>query len=277
MLNAKDLSITAFKYTMLILASVLTIMPIIVIFIGSFKSGVDFNSSGAFDLPKNIILKNYVIAFTDGKMALGFFNTAFLIIVATTGSIITGTMAAYALHRFDFKLKKFIRYLFLLIVLIPATTAQVTRFQIVNVIGLYNTRAIGIILAMGTDIIAIYIFLQFLGSISHALDESAILEGASYFQIYYKIIMPLMKPAIVTVIIIKSIGIYNDFYTPFLYMPKKSLHVISTALFKFKGPYGAKWEIICAGIIIALLPTLIIFLILQKHIYSGLVNGSVKG
>lgn len=130
---------------------------------------------------------------------------------------------------------------------------------------------------MGTDIIAIYIFLQFLGTIPRELDEAAIIEGASYLTIYSRIILPLLKPAIATVIIIKGVAVYNDFYIPFLYMPKASLGVISTTLFKFKGPYGSQWEVICAGVVIAIIPTLIAFLTLQKYIYSGLTAGSVKG
>jgi len=185
-------------------------------------------------------------------------------------------MTAYVLHRYDFKLKNFVRLLFLWITLIPSITAQVATFQIVQALGIYNTRLAGIVLSMGTDIIAVYIFLQFLDSIPKSLDESAFIDGASYFRIYFQIILPLLQPATVTVLIIKGIGLYNDFYTPFLYMPKQSLRVISTALFTFKGPYGAKWEIICAGVMIALIPTLLLFIALQKYIYSGLVNGAVK-
>ena len=113
-------------------------------------------------------------------------------------------------------------------------------------------------------------------NISISLDESAIIDGANYFQIFFKIILPLLSPAIVTVLITKGVGIYNDFYTPFLYTPKADLLTLSTTLFKFKGPYGSHWEIISAGIIIIMIPTLIIFLTLQKQIYSGLVSGSVK-
>lgn len=263
-------------YLLLITASALTILPLLVVFIGSFKTGAEFNTTGAFDLPAVWIFDNYRTAFLRGKMALGFFNTFILIAGACAGSILTGTMASYALHRFEFRGRAFIKNIFLWIVLIPSTTAQVSRFQIVNALGLYNTRAVGIILAMGTDIMAIYIYLQFLESISRSLDESAILDGAGYFRVYWQIVMPLLKPATVTVLIIKAIGMYNDFYTPFLYMPKQSLQVISTALFKFKGPYGSHWEIICAGIMIAVLPTLVLFLALQKQIYSGLVQGAVK-
>lgn len=264
------------KYGLLISVSVIIILPILVIFIGAFKTGPEFNSSGAFDLPKEIIFDNFVTAFIKGKMLLGFTNTLIIIVGACVGSILTGTMAAYVLNRFKFKLNKIIRFMFLWIVLIPAITSQVSRFQIVVALGLYNTLAVGIVLAMGTDIIAIYIFLQFLDNIPVSLDEAAIVEGAGYFRIFFKIIMPLLKPAIVTVLIIKSIGIYNDFYTPFLYMNKPSLEVISTSLYHFKGPYGARWEVISAGIVIALLPTLIAFILLQKQIYNGLVKGAVK-
>lgn len=78
-------------------------------------------------------------------------------------------------------------------------------------------------------------------------------------------------------LITKGVGIYNDFYIPFLYTPKTELLTVSTSLFAFKGPYGANWEVICAGIILIMIPTLVIFIALQKQIYSGLVSGSVKG
>ena len=121
-----------------------------------------------------------------------------------------------------------------------------------------------------------YIFIQFLNNISRSLDESAFLDGASYFRIYRSIILPMLRPAIATVLVIKFVGIYNDFYTANLYMPSKELGVVSTALYRFIGPYGAKWEIIFAGIIICIIPSLIIFITLQKFIYSNLVAGSVK-
>lgn len=265
-----------FKYALCIFASAVIILPILVIFFGAFKTGQEFNSTGAFDLPQSWSFVNFKTAWVRGRMGLSFWNTFLLISLSSIGSILTGTMASYAIHRFNFKGKEIIRKLFLWIVLIPGTTAQVSRFQIVNALGLYNTRLVGIILAMGTDIMAIYIYLQFLESISKSLDESAIIDGAGYFRVYAQIVMPLLKPATVTVLIIKSIGLYNDFYTPLLYMPKKTLTVVSTALYNFKGPYGSQWEIICAGIMIAIIPTLIIFVALQKQIYNGMVAGAVK-
>jgi ABC-type glycerol-3-phosphate transport system permease component len=264
------------KYLSLVLASAIIVLPIIVIFLGSFKGKTEFNSSGPFDLPKALDFSNYVTAFVKGKMLLGLGNTVILIACVAVGTILIGTMTAYVLDRFQFRANRLIRTLFLWVTLIPAVTTQVATFKIVHALGLYNTRFAGIILSVGTDVVSLYIFLQFLESIPKSLDESAIIDGAGYFRVYFKIILPLLMPAITTVLIIKCIGVYNDFYMPFLYMPRQSLQVISTALFKFKGPYGTQWEIVCAGVMIAVIPTLIAFIALQRQIYNGLVQGAVK-
>lgn len=117
--------------------------------------------------------------------------------------------------------------------------------------------------------------MQFLEEIPVSLDESAFLDGANYFQIFYKIILPNLKAPMVTILIISGVNIYNDFYNPFLYMPDSNLKVISTALFAFKGPYGTNWPVILAGVIIVIIPILLVFLFLQKYIYNG-IAGSVK-
>jgi multiple sugar transport system permease protein len=137
-----------------------------------------------------------------------------------------------------------------------------------------NSLAAPIILYVGTDIISIYIFIQYLNNISVSLDESAIIDGASYIRVYRSIILPMLRPAIATVLVIKFIGIYNDFYIPNLYI--KDIPVVSTALYRFIGPFGAKWEVIFAGVVICIIPSLIIFISLQKFIYANIVSGSVK-
>ncbi|SHH60261.1 carbohydrate ABC transporter permease [Clostridium grantii] len=277
MLQIKYTILNIFKYLSLILGAFVALFPIIVVFNSSFKTREEFNSSGPLALPENFFnFDNYIVAFKDGKMLLAFANTFFILAISLTGAIILSSLVAYVLNRFDFKLKPVILGAFLFATLIPGVTTQVATFQIVEALGLYNTRMASIILFMGTDIISVYIFIQFISDISVSLDESAMLDGASYFTIYRKIILPLLKPAISTVVIIKGIQIYNDFYTPFLYMPSPKLQVISTALFKFQGPASSQWELICAGIIIVIIPTVIIFLFLQKYIYNGFTQGSVK-
>ena len=209
-------------------------------------------------------------------MATAFANTTFILVFSIIGNVLIGSMAAYAIDRFEFRFKRLVVLLFLLATLVPSVTTQVATFQVVSSLGLFNTRWSAIALYMGTDIVSIYIFLQFVRAIPVALDESARIDGAGTGAIYWRIILPLLRPAIATVVIIKGIFVYNDFYVPFLYMPSPELGVVSTSLYRFKGPFGAQWEAISAGAILVIVPTLVVFLCLQRFIYNGLTVGSVK-
>lgn len=254
------------------------LLPLLVVLLTSLKSGKEMaNDSGALQLPDDLLnFDNYVTAFQDGRMLSAFGNTAFILLFSVTGTVIIGSMAAYAIDRYTFRFRKLVVALFLVATLVPGVTTQVATFQIVDSFGMFDSRWAPIVLYMGTDIVSIYIFLQFVRSIPISLDESARLDGASAFTIYRKIILPLLKPAIATVVIVKGITVYNDFYIPFLYMPSEDLGVISTSLFRFKGPFGAHWETIAAGAILVILPTLIVFLFLQRYIYNGFTRGATK-
>lgn len=265
------------KHLTLIMGAIVALLPLTVILFSSFKTSEEYKTTTPLTPPESWFnFDNFVRAFVEGNMLTGFINITIILVVSLVGAIMTGSMIAFVLDRFKFKGRNILLAAFLIAVLIPSVTTQVATFQIINTLGLFNTRLSAIVLYLGTDIIAVYIFMQFLRNISVSLDESAMLDGASYFTIYWKIILPLLKPAIVTVCIIRGVHVYNDFYTPFLYMPKKELAVVSTALFKFQGPMGSSWEVICAGIIIVIIPTVVIFLSLQKHIYNGITQGSVK-
>lgn len=263
------------KYGSLLLGVVVAVIPLSVLFIASFKSSVEFGQSGPFDLPANWFnLDNYIEAFEKGGMVEGFLNTTVILVISLAGTILIGTMAAYAIDRFQFRGRTLVVGLFLVATLVPGVTTQVATFQIINGLGLYNSMAALILLFLGTDIISIYIFIQFMQSIPTSLDEAAMIDGANRWTIYWRIILPLLRPAIATVVIIKGIAIYNEFYLPFLYWPSEG--TISTSLFRFKGPFGAHWEIIAAGTILVIIPTLIAFVFLQRFIYRGMTSGAVK-
>jgi len=267
-----------FVYLSLVLAAAVVLLPLGVIVLTSLKSEQEMaDDSGALSLPGDLLnLHNYVTAFQDGEMLAAFANTAFLLLFTVTGTVLIGSMTAYAIDRFTFRFRKLVIALFLVATLVPGVTTQVATFQIVNSFGMFDTLWAPIALYMGTDIVSIYIFLQFVRSIPVSLDESARLDGANAFTIYRKIIFPLLKPAIATVVIVKGITVYNDFYIPFLYMPSEDLGVISTSLFRFKGPFAAHWETISAGAVLVILPTLIAFLSLQRFIYNGFMKGATR-
>jgi raffinose/stachyose/melibiose transport system permease protein len=270
-------ALSSIKYGSLILGCAVTLLPLLLIFLASFKTGQEFYNTPVLSLPSNFLyFQNFSEAFTGGLMLQGFANTAIILVFSCVGSILIGTMTAYVLSRFNFRFNGVVTGLFLLAALIPGVSTQVATFRIISALGLFNKIGSNIVLNLGTDVISVYIFLQFLNSIPRDLDESALIDGASFFEVYQRIILPLLMPAIATVLIIKGVAIYNDFYTPFLYMPGKGLGTISTSLFRFIGPFSARWEVICAGVVITIIPTLIVFLFLQKYIYNGLTQGAVR-
>lgn len=267
----------ALKYLSLVAAAVVTLLPLVVVLIASLKGAAEYSRTGPFDLPSNLFnFENFATAIVKGDMLQGLANTAFILVVSLVGTILIGTMTAYAIDRFQFRFKALVLGAFLVAALVPSVTTQVATFQVVNNLGLFNTIWAPIVLFLGTDIVSIYIFVQFMQAIPRSLDEAAMLDGANRFTIYWRVILPLLKPAIATVIIIRGIAIYNEFYIPFLYMPSTDLGTISTSLFRFKGPFGAQWEVIAAGTMVVIIPTLILFLVMQRYIYNGFVSGASK-
>ncbi|MEE1801277.1 carbohydrate ABC transporter permease [Streptomyces sp. NPDC101062] len=266
------------KYLSLVVAAVVVLLPLGVVFLTSLKTEKEMaDGSGALALPGDLLnFANYATAFSDGKMLGAFGNTAFILLFAITGTVVIGSMTAYAIDRFAFRFRALVVALFLVATLVPGVTTQVATFQIVNSFGLFDSIWAPIVLYMGTDIVSIYIFLQFIRGIPVSLDESARLDGANSFTIFRKIIFPLLKPAVATVVIIKGITVYNDFYIPFLYLPSEELGTISTSLFRFKGPFGAHWENISAGAVLVIVPTLVAFLFLQRYIYNGFTRGATR-
>jgi multiple sugar transport system permease protein len=188
-----------------------------------------------------------------------------------------GAMLAYALDRFQFRLRGLVTALFAMAVMIPSVTTQVSIFTLVKGLGIYNTIFAGIVLYTSTDITQIYVFRQFMSNIPKELDESGMVEGASLSTVFFKLIIPQLTPAFATVSIIKALAIYNDILIPYLYMPKNSLNTVAQAIRLFVTDMGGKWPIVAAGVILILLPTLVIYLFAQRYIIAGISDGAVKG
>ena len=267
-----------FKYVVLILAAVIALIPVCVCILTAFKTTDEYNTSSVLDFPKSFTyFENFKIAFTQANMLRGFLNTALVLIVVLTVSVFIGAMLAYVLNRFQFKGNGVIQNLFMFAALIPGIATQVTVYQIMYSLGLINHLYGYMIVLMGTDIISIYIFLQFFENLPVSLDESAIMDGCTYFGVFFKILFPLLKPAIVTSLVLKGVGVYNEYYMSNLYLQNAKLKTISTALYTFTGPYGNQYNYICAGVIITIIPILILFLSFQKQVYGGMAAGAVKG
>lgn len=266
------------KYASLILASVVALVPVVVCVLTAFKTSEEYQSTSPLDLPASFLyLDNFKEAWSVAKMFTGFRNTGIVLIVVLILSIFFSATLAYVLNRFRFPGRGLINVLFTFASLIPGIATQVTVYQIMYNLHLINHLYGYVIVLCGTDIISIYIFLQFFENLPRDLDESGIIDGCGYFGIFFRILFPLLKPAIVTSCVLKGVSIYNEYYMSNLYLTDSNLKTISTALYTFTGPYGSQYNYICAGVLITIIPILVLFLICQKQVYGGMAAGAVKG
>ena len=156
--------------------------------------------------------------------------------------------------------------------LVPTFVTEIARFKIINGLDLYNTLGAPIVIYVASDLMQLYIYRQFISTIPPSLDESALLDGCSYFGVFSRIIFPLLAPATATVVIIKAITIINDMYIPYLYMPKNKLRTLTTFLMDYANAQQGSW----AGIIVIMLPTILIYVFFQRYILAGIAAGAVK-
>lgn len=266
------------SYVILIGITVIVFLPLLLVLFTSFKTVAQIANEFPLKPPSfsKLNLENYKIVFTQGKILLGFKNSMILVVISVALNALIGTMTAYTLHRFNFKLKKVVLALFTLGMVVPSYVTEIARFPIIRDIGAYNTLAAPIIIYAATDLMQLYIYIQFIDKISTSLDESAMIDGCSYFGIFFKIIFPLLLPATATLAIIKAVDVMNDMYVPYLYMPAEKLRTATTTLMAFSSSQFGSWEILSAAIVVIMLPTIIIYLILQKYIFAGIVAGAVK-
>ncbi|MCR5676244.1 MAG: carbohydrate ABC transporter permease [Lachnospiraceae bacterium] len=277
--NPKMIPWIIIKYFSLVFFSFAAVLPVVSCVITAFKTDREYQTTNVMVMPESWLnFDNFVQAFTKAGMARAFLNSTIILLFVLFCSTMIGTQLAYVLNRFKFPGNALIRSLFLFASLLPGVAMQIAVYEIMYKLHFINSLAGYIIVMCGTDVISIYIYIQFFENISESLDESAIVDGANYFTIFYRILFPLLKPAIVTSCILKGVGTFNEYYMANLYLQdKKKYATVATSLYTFVGPLGSKYNLICAGVIIALLPALIVFILFQKQIYSGLTAGAVKG
>lgn len=252
--------------------------PILLTLFAAFKTKADMVNTSPLLLPpmERITFSNFQKVVGDKYLLIGFKNTGIILAVSILFNVLFGTITAFILERFEFKLKKVIMSLFFLGMLIPSFVTEIARFKIINSIGLYNTLGAPIVIYVASDLMQLYIYRQFISTLPVSLDESALLDGCSYFGLFTRIIFPLLAPATATVVIIKAITIINDMYIPYLYMPKNKLRTLTTFLMNYANAQQGSWQKLAAGIIIIMLPTILIYIFFQKYILAGIAAGAVK-
>lgn len=255
---------------------IIVMLPILVTVFAAFKTRADMVNTSPLALPPEPTLENFKEVLTNKRLITGVKNTLLILAVSLFFNILLGTITAYIIERFNFRFKKVVVALFFVGMLVPTFVTEIARFKIINGLGLYGSPGAPILIYVASDLMQLYIYRQFLSNLSTSLDESALLDGCNYFQLFTKIIFPLLAPATAMVAIIKSITIINDMYIPYLYMPGNKQRTLTTFLMDYANAQQGSWQSLAAGIVIIMLPTVVLYVFFQKYILAGVAAGAVK-
>lgn len=262
-----------------IYGDLLLFFPLGWIFYQSLKTNPEFFQN-IWAFPEKMQFQNYTNAWNDYGFAKALLNTLYYV----GGTLVVGlfftTINAYALTRIEFKGRKIIWSLIMLSLFLPGINALVPQYVVMRSLGLTNSLT-GLILlsSLGESVFYLMLLGGFMKSIPKEVEESAFLDGASYFQIFWKIIIPLSSPGIVTVAIFKFIGYYNSFLGPFIYLSDPEKYTIGVQMYQANKlmEYTADWVTLFAGVMIAMIPSIVIFVLFQRWILKGASLGAVKG
>ena len=266
---------TILKQALCILLSLCVLAPLYLVVINSFKSK---NESARMNLslPKEWLFENYATVFKKAKLLTGFTNSMIYALVATTAGVLLCAMAAYVLSRKRTRLNNFIYYFIICGLFFPVNFVTLVRvFQWMN---LTNTR-LGIILVFTSAMVPFCIFTiySFVETIPKELDEAAVIDGARPLGLFFRVVLPLLKPTVMTCFILQFMGVWNDFLTPLYLSSKSRLHPMTMSVYQFFGKEGNNWNYVFADIVLTVIPVLAVYAVGQRYIIGGVTAGAVKG
>lgn len=275
--TVKKPAINTIKYIFLITYSVAIVYPLIFILLSSLKSNEEIFSK-PFALPENWNFLIYYDVWTKFDIQTYFFNSLYYAIVSVAICVVISAMAAYALTRMKWKLKGAVFSMILLGLMIPMHSEVVALYIAFMKMGLRNPKVtlIGIFVAFSIPV-TIFIISGFIQSLPIELEESAVIEGCGLIKAFFLIIIPLLKPVIATVVIFNFLGVWNDFFAGLIFISQEEDKTLQLGITRFQGNFATRYADLLASVVITIIPSVIVYAILQDQIISGLTAGAVKG
>ncbi len=276
---AKSLSI----HTILIIVSILSIFPFLWLISTALKGGSEniFQYPPVF-IPKHPTFENFVGVWKQIPFMLYFWNSIIVAGFTVLLNLIFSALAAYPLARMDFKGKNWVFYLILSTIMVPFQAIMLPVYLIVlklNMVDSVNNAMgfVGLILPFAVNAFGIFLMRQAFLAIPKEMEEAAFIDGCSVFQIWYKVLIPMVTPTLAVLAIFTFIGSWGEFLWPSIVLTKKTLYTLPVGINDLQGMFSANWRYIAAGSIISIIPILIFFIAMQKYFISGQNEGAVKG
>lgn len=257
------------------LACLIMVIPVYLILTNSFKTSAEASSMG-IDLPTTLHWENFLTVIDRGRLGTSFLNSVLYASGSTIMATLFAAMAAYVMSRNPTRLNRFLYFFLIMGIALPINFFTLTK--IMQITQLINTKIGIIILYTATQIpFSVFIIYGFIDSVPKELDEAAIIDGCGPVQLFFRIILPLLTPVLVTAGILNFLGVWNDFLLPLYFLNNSTHWPMTLAVYNFFGQYQQNWNLVSADILLTILPVLVIYLVGQRFILSGLSSGAVKG
>jgi ABC-type glycerol-3-phosphate transport system permease component len=266
-----------FTQILMILLVIVVTYPIFFMFVTSFKTKMDYvgNQVG---LPKKIVTENYQILMKDGRILIWFRNSTLVTILSVSVSTMLAALAAYAFARIPFYGKEKIFNIIISLMVIPPIVMIIPLFVVIARIRLVNTYWSAIIIYTGLILpFSVYLLRNFFVTLPSSIIDSARIDGCSNMGIFLRIMLPLSKSAVITLIIVNSLWVWNELLIAMIFLQREELRTLMAGLIRFQGRFQINQPVIMAGLFISILPMLLIYLFGQRYFVSGLTAGAVKG
>jgi raffinose/stachyose/melibiose transport system permease protein len=263
------------QHAFLVFFSVFAILPGLLSVLASFKDLTDFYNN-PLGVPAVWHWENYTQVWTEAHIPQSALNTFTVVVVTVPIVLACACCTAYGITRFKFRGSNVLYYLFLLGMIIPAQLTILPQVLLEKNLGLINTYAGLILPYIGIHMpFATFILASFARTLPGELHDAALIDGANQWQAFWRIMLPLLQPAVATVAILNSVSIWNDFFFPLIVSPK--LPMLQVAVYGLVGQYSTNWGQIFAGVVLSALPLVVAYLMLTKQFVAGLSAGAIKG
>ena len=242
----------------------------------SFKGMEDLYAKELIWLPKKIHWENYTDVLGQTLLIRSFFNSLCIIVFPVFVGVLTSAMAGYAFAKLRFPGKKILFSALFVTISVPGVVTIIPSYLLFNTYGWLDTIFPLIIPGMCGSVLVVFFMRQFISGLPDELQEAAIIDGMSYGGVFFRIFLPLSKPALLTHIILSFNGAYNDYMGPLLYINTEENQTIQIVLNSFISEYTANWQFMLAGSVLALMPTVLIFAFAQKYFVEGIALTGMK-
>jgi multiple sugar transport system permease protein len=268
---------TIFKYTLLTALTLLWLLPIIASVVTSFRTMDDISVNGFWSIPREVVLRNFVQAWTDARVSKYLINSFIITIPALFAMLFLSSLGAYALARYRFRGSLLIYFVFVAGTMLPFQILLLPVFRLTNTLGLFDTYAGLILIHTAFQLgFCTFVLRNFMRTVPGEIMDAARVDGCGEFRIYWQIVLPLTLPALAALATLEFTWVFNDYLWAIILLRSDMLRPVTAGLATLRGQYNTDWPVITAGAILATIPTLLVFIFLQRYFIQGLTLGSGK-